>query len=150
MIARRLLTQHVMDVLEATTHPIGLALNPPGSGWQGQPSAAGSEFIPYGVVVPGPASISEGPLTEPQVDWRLTYVITSYSVDPRACEWMADAFRQAMAGMQRSVVDLETEYRIQQVWVNALGAVTRYELTEPPYFGQTDSFTIWLSRLSPR
>ena len=148
MIARRKLTQYILDALEATTHPIGLAVNPPGSGWRGQPSSSGSTFVPYGVLVPGPASISEGPIVEPQVDWRLMYVVTSYSVDPRACEWMADVFREAMVGLIKDTVTLETDYRIQQVRVSALGAVTRYELTEPPYFGQTDSFDVWLSRVS--
>ena len=140
MISRSALTDQLLAELQGSGFPVGLADTPAEAGWLGQPSKELSQFRPYGVLTPAPASISEGPLPTPQADWRLPYVITSYGVDPRQAEMLADRLRAASHALRKQDVG---GFRVQQVWVAALGAVVRYEGIEPRIWAQTDTVVVW-------
>lgn len=136
------LTDAVLAQLETLGHPIGLATSPDNAGWEGQPNKDLARFRPYAVLTPAPASISEGPLTEPQADWRIPYVISSYGVDPRQTERLADRLRAAVTAMKKTTVD---GHRVQQVWTAAMGAVVRFEGLDPKIWAQTDTVVLWMT-----
>lgn len=147
MIERReltaLLVQTLMDV---TDQHIGLARAPRGGGWQGQPNADGSNFVPYSVVTPQTATMASGPQADPQADRQLPYSLSSFGVAPEQCEWIADKVRAAAETLKKTVISLgDRDYRVQQVRTDVIGGLMRVDQTEPPYWGQSDVITLWLT-----
>lgn len=147
-ISRRQLTDLVISTIHAATiRPVGDAIAPAAGGWQGQPNNAGSNFVPYNVVLPGLANRSSGPFDAPQADWQLPYLIWGFGVVRNQCEAIADLARDALEVLRAQIVDLGgTNYKIQQVRTESIGAVNRYDQTDPAYYGQQDSVTIWITK----
>lgn len=147
MIVRRIFTEAVMTAIGATTMPVGLANAPLDGGWQGQPNSQGTNFTPYSVVYPGAATWSSGPVANPSADRHLPYTVGSYGVLPEQAEWMADQARAALAALSKTTVVLGTDsYKIQKVDVELIGALTRFDQTDPAFWGQTDQISFWLSK----
>jgi hypothetical protein len=146
MIERRLLSAAVVTAAEVTTNPIGLAHAPKGGGWQGQPNLDGSNFVPYTVVTPQTATQASGPLSDPQGDRLFPYSLSSFGLTPEQTEWMADKTRAAVAALKKTTVVLgDRSYKIQQVRTDVIGGLQRVDQTEPPYWGQNDVVTLWLT-----
>ncbi len=150
MIERRIITQALLAAAEGSGKPIGLSQSPTTGGWQGEPNTDGTNFTPYSVITPNASSattgFAEGPISEWQADWRLSYTISSFGVMPEQCEWMADTVRFLVDGLTNTSIDPGVNtYLVQQVRVDALGGLVRVDATEPPYWGQSDQITIWLS-----
>lgn len=145
---RRPLTDLMLARLGSVTgQPVGDAVSAAQGGWQGQPNADGSNFVPYVVLVPGPASVSSGPLADTQADWQVAYTLTNFGVSREQCEWMADKARDAAVTFAREVVMLNGDsYSVQQARATVIGPVQRVDATEPPFYGQTDSVTLWISK----
>lgn len=147
MIARRLLTAAIVSTLEGHTNkPIGLANAPLDGGWQGEPNVNGSNFTPYCVVTPNTATSAQGPVSDPQGDRQLPYSLASFGVLPEQAEWMADEARAAVELMKKTSVSLgDRDYKIQQVRADIVGGLVRVDSTDPPYWGQVDVVTLWLT-----
>jgi hypothetical protein len=150
MIERRIITQHLTTLVETTGKPVGLGQSPTNGGWQGQPNTDGTNFTPYVVINPNPASapsgVAEGPISGWQADWKLSYTISSFGVMPEQTEWMADAVRILLDGIvNMTIASGSNSYMVQQVRVDGLGGLVRVDATEPPYWGQSDQISIWLS-----
>ena len=144
---RRFMTKAMLDQLGTSGQPVGDAISPPGGGWAGQPNSDGSNFVPYVVLTPGPASVSTGPFGDTQADWQLGYTITSFGVSREQCEWMADTARFAALTLARTTVMLNGDgYAVQQVREQVLGPIQRVDATEPAFFGQTDTLQVWISK----
>lgn len=147
MIARRLLTAAVITAAELTGQPVGNSNAPIDGGWQGEPNADGSNFVPYSVVTPQTATFSSGPVADPEADRQILYSLSSFGVMPEQAEWMADRIRASVATLAKTDVSLEdATYRIQQVRTNVIGGLNRVDSTDPPYWGQVDMITLWLTR----
>lgn len=147
-LLREPLTQIVLTTLETTGKPVGDARAPKTGGWTGnQPNKDGSNFKPYVVVTPGPATFSSGPIADAQADWHVSYSLSSFGVSRQQCEWMSDKSRLTLIGLKGQTLILGTDsYRVQQVRVDALGGIQRMDATDPPYWGQNDQISIWLSK----
>lgn len=146
MIERRLLTAAVVDAVETTGKPVGLANAPLAGGWQGQPNADGSNFVPYSVVTPNTATMASGPFDDPRADRQMPYSIASFGVLPEQTEWMADEARAAVATLSKTTVALgDRSYKVQQVRADVVGGLQRVDSTEPPYWGQVDVVILWLT-----
>jgi hypothetical protein len=146
-LRRRFLTDVLLTQLAITGKPVGDAVSPAAGGWIGEPNADGSNFVPYVVLVPGGATISSGPFGNTQADWQLAYTLTSFGVSREQCEWMADEARAAAVTLERQTVMLNGDgYAVQQAREQVIGPVQRVDATEPAYYGQTDSVTLWISR----
>lgn len=127
--------------------PVGDGIVPAGAGWIGEPNDPTSHFQPYVVVLPGPANNSSGPVGVSQADWKLAYLLASYSVSRQAVEWQADRARDVWADLAKSQIDLQGQaYGVQQVRVESIGQVTRNDTTDPPYWEQIDGLTIWITK----
>jgi len=146
MIERRLLTAAIVAAAETTGIPVGLAHAPDGGGWQGQPNLTTSDFIPYGVVTPTTATQASGPLGDPQGDRQIPYSVASFGVQAEQTEWVADKLRAVIGALKKTTVVLgDGSYKIQQVRSDVIGGLTRVDQTEPPYWGQVDVLTLWLT-----
>lgn len=147
-IQREPLTQRLLTQLATTTKPVGDARAPQSGGWTGnQPNKDGSNFQPYTVLTSGPATTSSGPLADAQADWQLSYSIAAFGVSRQQCEWMADKARLVLESLRNELITLgASTYKVQQVRVDALGGLQRVDATDPPYWGENDQITVWLSK----
>jgi hypothetical protein len=144
---RRLLTDHLLIVLESTGKPVGDSVSPPEGGWQGEPNTDGTNFVPYVVLMPGAGTLSSGPFGDTQADWQLGYTVVSFGVSRSQVEWMADTARSVLVAMERVDVDLNgDQFRVLQARETVIGPVQRVDATQPSYYGQTDSVTLWISK----
>jgi len=151
LIQRAALTGALLGVLRDSGRQVGDAEKPRGgtAGWVGQPNADGTNFVPYSVLTPLAAGGGDGSLTAPgENDW-LPYAITSYGVSREQCEDQADLLRlQCLTINKLTVVQwagtpFEYGRRIQTVVVQSYGAVQRMGDTDPKYYGQTDTLSLW-------
>ena len=95
----------------------------------------------------GKPSVSSGPFADTQADWQVSYTMTSFGVSRQQCEWMADKARDAAVTFEREVVMLNGDgYAVQQCRATVIGPVQRVDATEPSFYGQTDSVTLWISK----
>lgn len=147
-VARRPLTNLMIStVATGTNRPCGDGIVPASVGWQGQPNASGSNFIPYTVLQVLGASFSMGSFNDPESDWRFPYNLWSFGVRRDQCEAMADIARQSLSGLQGNIVTLgNQQYSIQQVRTDSIGGIVRYDQVDPPYWGQNDTVTVWISK----
>jgi len=148
MIERRALTAALVTAIgTGTSMPVGLANSPINGGWDGQPNADGSNFTPYSVITPQTATNATGPMNDPQADRQIPYAVSCFGVMPEQTEWMADKARAAAEALKKTTVALgDGNYRIQQVRTDVIGGLQRVDVSEPPYWGQTDVMTLWLTR----
>lgn len=148
MIERRLLTTALTTALSTDTGmPVGLANAPIDGGWDGEPNKDGSNFTPYIVVTPQTATSASGPFDDPQADRQFPYAISCFGVMPEQTEWMADKARATAETLKKTTVVLgDGNYRIQQVRTDLIGGLQRVDTPDPPYWGQTDMMTLWLTR----
>src|SRR5262249_13103965 len=110
-LARGPLTAALLTQLTELGKPVGDAIKPPEGGWQGQPNAPESTFVPYLVLTPQTAMVSSGSLGASQSEWRVPYTLASYGVRRDQCEWMADtarAYLNAQLRRQRLVLGAGT------------------------------------------
>lgn len=151
LIQRAELSKALLAVLRASDRPVGDVEMPRKgtAGWVGQPNANGSNFIAYSVLTPLESAGGTGPLVEPGEDVWFSYAITSYGVSREQCEDQADIMRFQCAGIHKQTVTqwpgTPNEYgrRIQTVVVQTYGAVQRMGDTDPKFYGQTDTVSLW-------
>jgi len=149
-LARGPLTDLLVETLQAGLDgpPVGdgeVPLEP--HGWQGQVNAPGSEFIPYLALMPLTAGAPSGSLGDSASEWQLPYQIQAFGVARNQCEWMADKARGLLAALRGTKLSLGPDrYSIQQVRTTSIGGITRLDVTDPPYFGQADGVSVWLTK----
>lgn len=142
-------TQYVYDYLSGELdYPVG-DNEPPVAphGWQGEPNADGSNFIPWVTLVPGTATVSSGSFDASQQDWRIAYMLGSSATSRKQLENIADLVRRKIVNIQRQkILTTEGTWAILQARVTGISAVTRIGQLNPAYFTQTDTVELWLSR----
>ena len=135
----------ITNLETATGLPCGDAEADARCGWQGQPGYS-SNFVPYNVLMAGAAQNPTGSFATPEDEWRLPYLIWSFGVKRAQCESMADKARFTLSSMAGEVLALGSEnYKVMQARTDTIGGVNRYDQTDPPYFGQQDVVTLWLT-----
>jgi len=147
VLSRSGITEAILTALQATLKPIGDAIQPESSGWLGEPALSGSNFVPYVVLTPMTANAGTGPFDDSQADWRLPYSVANFGVTRQQCEWMADKARELIQGLSQTHVGSgQHTYYVQQVLEQAIGGIQRVDQTNPPYYGQVDTISIWLAK----
>lgn len=148
MLNRRTLTKAVIDKVKEIGKPVGDGVTPKNAGWTGgQPNADGTNFVPFSVIGVGSSSNSAGPISDFQADWQTTYTVSSFGVSREQAEWMADSARSNLALLKGTTLDLgDSNYKVISVRVDAIGGIQRVDATEPQYWGQTDAYTVWVTK----
>lgn len=127
--------------------PVGDGVVPPNSGWDGEPNLPTSTFRPYLVLVSGAGTPAGGPVGDPQGDWHFSYLLASFSASRAGVDWMGDRARDVLTSMAQQTYQLgEDSYRVQQIWLNQIGGPTRNDATDPPFWSQNDTCTVWVSK----
>jgi len=140
-------TYFVADLADKLPFPVGDNDKPTEShGWQGEPNADASNYIPWCSLGAGTATNSGGPQSASQADWRLNYFVTTAGVARKQTEAIADMARDYLAKtLRQKILTTNGTWSIQQVRVASIGGVNKVG-SQPTYFVQTDTVEIWLSR----
>jgi len=146
------LTDVLIETLESVGKPIGDADAPKDGGWQGEPNTTGTNFTPYSTLLPGTGANPSGPLSDTSADWQFNYNLSSFGVSRTQCEWMADRARDSLSVLKNTKQVLgpgnliESTHTIQKVSFTTIGSIQRVDMTNPPYWGQVDQFTVWVTK----
>lgn len=153
VLARKAVTDAAVAALITTGFPIGDAAPPElpdtgqHAGWNGQPDADGSFFVPYAVLVPATITQTSGPLSDPQADVRVPYQLSIFGINRGQVEDLADRCRQSLLPLRKQVLDLAgVNHKVQQVEFTSVGGIGRVDAANPPTFGEVDTITIWLTK----
>jgi len=153
MIYRGVLTDLLIDTLDgAVGKPIGDGQAPVAGGWQGEPNQAGTNFTPYLVLTAGVGNNQSpaGPLSDTSADWLLSYNLSAFGISRQQCEWIADRGRDSLGVLKNTVQQLgpsaSFDHTIQKISTAAIGSIQRVDVTNPPYWGQVDQLTVWVTR----
>jgi hypothetical protein len=149
-LTRGPLTELLLVTLAGLGKPVGDGVVPTkdaGAGWSGPPNAPGSQFTPFTVLITLSAGLSSGPFFDSQADWTVPFMLEAFGVSREQCEWMADAARSALAALTHQVITLGADhYKVQQVKTDSIGGVNRVMVTDPPFFGQQDGLSVWITK----
>ena len=147
-INRGPITLRLLDELKELNLPVGDNATPEDPhGWQGEPDADGSNFIPWVVLTPGTAPAGTGTFAESAEDWRLPYTVFYAGVSRDQVEWLADKMRSKFVDIEREVITTDSgDWKILQLRCTSLGGTTRVGTTFPDYFTQADLYEVWLSK----
>lgn len=144
------LTGQLLVTLRTLGKPVGDGRAPrkgEGAGWDGPPNLPTSTFTPFLVLSALTAGRSSGPFGDPQGDWQLPYMLEAFGVDRDQCEWMADTARDSLGQLRGSKLTLgDATYKVQQVRTDSIGGIVPVMVTDPPFFGQEDGITVWISK----
>lgn len=146
-----LLSTLLRPTLETLTPPIlvGDGRAPEAGGWSGAQPGQG-DFVPYTALFTGPAApdgkqaISLG---EAQ-DWLCRYQLRHAGGLRSQADWIADRSRQAWDRQGEIRLDLggPPQWKAYRFTVASMGAVTRNDTVDPPYWEVTDEVVLALSR----
>jgi hypothetical protein len=101
------------------------------------------------VVIPGQMSSQpiQGSLQGSTTEWSAAYQVACYGRSPESVEWVADEIRDALAALRKRDLAMgEDVFRVQRVSTQSIGSISRYDGTDPPTWGQLDTYSIFLSK----
>lgn len=147
-IDRGVVTAEVEARLTSGGVLVGLVTAPKTGGWQKEMTAEGAQFVPYVVVTPLNAQGGSGSLGDSTSEWQVPYSLSSYGVDVRQVEDLADDARRILLGLRRHNFSMRdgSSWQVTQTRPQAIGGVGYTTQVDPTAFSQTDSVTLWLSR----
>lgn len=147
-ITRGPITERLIAQLASLGLPVG-DNSPPTTphGWQGEPNADTSTFIPWMSVVAGTAQAGVGSFGMSASEWRLPYSVTYAGVTRKQLDWLADKARDGLVSIAReNVLTDGGSWRICQIRCTSVGASNRFGAPFPDYYTQSDLFEVWLSK----
>lgn len=124
---------------------IGDGVAPSGGGWvEGQPNVVA--FRPYAVLVDGGMQ----PITSPNLiktsrpDWTASWSLRYFGGSRKQCDWIAGLFRPAIEGLRGQTFGIDP-HKIRSVDPLMMGAVSRNDQVDPPYWQAFDSLTLQIT-----
>lgn len=148
IFSRGLLTDALLDYLESETSNgllVGDGMAPLDGGWTGGEPGKG-DFVPYVVLSTGPAQKqSRDPLGGMEnSSWLATYTTKHVGALRQQTDWAADQVRKAMVKFRPAHIDLDGDWAIVQTTYPQLGAISRNDAVDPPYWELVDNLSVWL------
>lgn len=150
IFSRGVLTDWMLDTmatgLTGTSILVGDGIAPKAGGWSGGQPGEGS-FVPYVVLSTGPANKTH---REPvgmgyqSTSWSATYTLRHVGSVRQQADWAADKVRRVLSDLKRDDLNLDGTWNLARAEYTVLGAITRNDSTDPPYWELTDSLSLWL------
>lgn len=149
LVERSVVTDAIVEALETLGFPVGDNTTPDASyGWQGEPNAASTNFIPWISVTPMPGNGVAQDLASlgSRGEWLLSYSIYVAGVTRSQSEKMADRARNKLANTFKVECTGEVaNWRIQGIACTNIGSNNRVGEAIPYHFTQTDSFQVYVT-----
>lgn len=142
------ITDRLITELKAVELPVGDNNVPEDPfGWQGEPNADTSSFIPWMSISAGTAQPGSGSMGDSASEWKVPYTVTYSAVHRKQLDWLADKMRNQLTNIKRESVETDSgNWRIQQIRCISVGGSNRIGSTFPDYYTQADLFEVWLSK----
>ena len=121
-------------------------------GWQGDPSAPGSEFKPYAIIIPQSLVRPANSGMDFDVsDWDVPYLVTVFGVSVEQVEDVCDDIRQLSGPMYKAdrktfEVDGGAIWTTHRISNTNIGGVGWNNQVSPAMYSETDIYTISISR----
>ena len=142
------LLEHLERVSAADIMLIGDGYAPEDGGWSdGQPGRG--KFVPYAIVSTGQGSPGQRePLGAKDASWVQAYSLRYVGGSRQQTDWAADRGRVLLDTYAPRNLPLSPtkSWRVQQVQFTSLGAISRNDTVEPPYWECVDAVNVWLER----
>ena len=146
-IRRGDLTAHLLAALQVNGLLVGDGDGPDAGGWDDDPNAPDSSYIPYIVVMPQTAQGGTGSFGEDNSEWVCPYTIASYGISREQVEWQADEARTIFRTCVKDIVDMDGDkWSLTQFWVASIGGIARNDSMEPSEFSQIDLVNLRISK----
>lgn len=147
-IARGPITDRLITELKVVELPVGDNNTPDTPfGWQGEPNANNSSFIPYMSITAGAAQQATGSFGDSASEWKIPYTVMFAAVHRKQLDWLADKIRLQLTNIRRESVSTDSgNWRITQIRCTSVGGSNRIGSTFPDYYTQADLFEVWLSK----
>lgn len=149
MIELGALTDLVLEhVADETGQLVGDGIAPPEGGWiSGQPNAG--VFAPYLVLasvgtVPRFSSLDD--LTTAILSWEVSFQMRGYGGSRTQVDWVMTLGRSALEGLTHQTFGEDDTYRIKATDWKSLGATTRNDSVDPPFWQVADTLYFLCSR----
>src|SRR3954462_49602 len=111
-ITDRLITELLVDSLPVGDNSVPLT----SYGWQGEPNAEGSTFIPWISIYGGAATAGMGSFGDSASEWKLPYSVTYAGITRKQLDWLADKARTRLVSITRETVTTSSgNWKIQQI-----------------------------------
>jgi len=150
VIRRGPVTTRVIQELKEEGLPVGDNQAPEDAyGWQGEPGAETSNFIPWMSVgtLTGQPQRPNGGLGDTGTEWMLPYEVFYAGLSRKHVEALADKMRAALVNIERELITTSTgDWKIQKLACTTVGRVNRIGSTFPDYFTQVDTFELLVSK----
>jgi hypothetical protein len=150
MLERRVLTNMVIEHVKTAGHPVGDSWAPTEDyGWSDTAKAPGSHFIPYVIITPGTTNRIDGSLAHPDSDAWFPYQVSGFGSTRDQCEWIMDAVREHVDLLKDhyilGVINPDVRWKISYIDTIIVGGIVRGGPEDNPIFGQTDTFSLFMS-----
>lgn len=124
---------------------IGDGIAPVNVGWlKGQPNQ--NVFKPYAVLVSSGASVREAPnFTGIDPTWAVTWSLRTFGGSRKQVDWASFIVRSAIEGLMKKTFG-DPVFKVHAVEWQGLGAVSRLDSTDPPFWQTFDTFTTVCSK----
>jgi len=139
------LTDALIAYMDAQTDLlIGDGLAPLDGGWLlGQPN--NSVFRPYAVLVSGGAMMRDTPMNSFDPNWSVSWSLRSFGGSRKQVDWAAHKARLSIESFVGTTFGAPVFKVYSLEWKN-LGAVTRIDSTDPPFWQVFDTFNFVCSK----
>lgn len=144
MIDHGALTDRMIETLaQATEERVGDGVAPADGGWlAGQPNVG--VFVPYLVLVDG-GMIPRNDVMCDNPDWLATWSVRYFGGSRSQCDWIASKGRNALPSLDRMTFGGLDVYQVQSRDLVSIGAVTRVDQVDPPYWQCFDTVQLLCS-----
>jgi hypothetical protein len=140
----------VLTAYAASGHPVGDSWVPDEEyGWSDTATSPNSSFVPYLICTPVSTNKIDGSFQYPDSDTWYTYQVSGFGSTREQCEWLMDDVREQTSLLRSRIVagvaNPQTHWKVSHVDTTSVGGIVRGGQDESPIFGQTDTFTLFLS-----
>ena len=125
---------------------VGDGVAPKDGGWSGGQAGEGT-FKPYLVVSAG--TTQHGPADDPikkqDSNWLSPYNVKYVGGSRAQADWAGDHARVALSALKNTKPYLGPDrWKVMRVQYSVLGALSRNDQMDPPFYEATDVVTLWL------
>lgn len=146
MISTGAMTQMLLSVLSSSGVLIGDGVAPKEAGWSsGTPNTG--EFVAYSVLGFAGASPSNPEIHHRDPEWSTSWSLRHYGGGREQADWVADKVRTALMSVDRAPFGSVDAHRVIGVQWVSLGALSRNDTVDPPYWQSQDLVTLLTSRV---
>lgn len=148
-LQRTPITAYLLGALESSGFPVGDTNSPTiPYGWQGEPNAEGTNFIPWIELMAGPSRLQQMQgFGDTGSDWISVYNVFYAGVNSTQTTRLADRMRVLLCNTVRaSLTTDDGDLQIQKIVCTTIGSTVKVSATIPDYFTETDTFEVWTTK----